>query len=81
MFEDPYIISIRAKQRQKELLAELEQIRKIKSSSKMIFKRKKRRFGIIMLPIADLLIAVGVAIKRRWGCAPEETENTGSDGS
>jgi hypothetical protein len=70
MFENPHIIQVIAKQRHEELLAECEQIRKIKGAINFV-PVEKRGAGRIMLPIADLFIAIGVALRRRWGVAAE----------
>lgn len=80
MFEDPHIIYEIAKQKHEELLAEAQFIRKIKSSPNFV-RKKKRGLGKIMLPIADLLIAAGVGLNRKFGPASEAMEDAGSDGA
>jgi hypothetical protein len=77
MFYDPHMMMI-AKQKQEELLAEIEQIRKLKSLSNTA-KEKNRRMGRIILPIADLFIAIGVGLKIRFASLPEGTEDLISD--
>lgn len=78
MFKDPYIIYEIAKQKHKELLSEAQYIQEIKASSNVVMK-KNRRLGKMILPIADLLIAIGVGLNRRFGAKPEGSEDTGSD--
>lgn len=80
MFEDPNIIYEIAKQRHKELLAEVEYIQKIKSSPNFV-KKKNRRLGKLILPIADLFIRIGVGLKRRFGPISEGSNDTVSDGT
>lgn len=80
MFENPHIIYEIAKQRHEELLAEAEYIRKIKSSPNFV-KKKNRHLGRVMLPIADLLIAIGVGLNRKFGPAPEALEDVGKEGA
>lgn len=77
MFENPHIIQVIAKQRHEQLLAECEQMRMIKAVSKS--HADKRGFGKIMLPIADLFILIGVAMRRRWGVAVEEAGDAGGN--
>jgi len=78
MFQDPHMIYIVAKQKHEELLAELEKIQKIRSSSNIVLK-ENRRLGKIMLPIADMFIAMGIAMRRRWGGIPERIEDVVND--
>jgi predicted histidine transporter YuiF (NhaC family) len=66
MFNNPHMMHMIAKQKHEELLAEIEQIQKLKSLSKNA-KKKNRRMGRMILPIADLFIAIGVGLKRRYG--------------
>lgn len=70
MFENPHIIQLVARERHEALLEEFERLRKIKALMKA--PADKKGFGKIMLPIADLFISVGVAMRRRWGAAVEE---------
>jgi hypothetical protein len=74
MFENPHIIQIKASQRQKELLAELEMLRKIEYSSDIVLV-ENGRFGRMILAIADLLIAAGVFLKRKMAPVPEKIED------
>lgn len=74
MFEDPHMMYLVAQQRHEELLAELEMIQKFKSSQRPV-KKKNKRLGCIILPIADLFIAIGVSLKRRFGSMPQGTED------
>jgi hypothetical protein len=78
MFENPHIIHIKAGQRQKELLAELEMLRKMESSSDIVLV-DNGRFGKMLLVIADLLIAAGVFLKRKCASVPEKVEDVVSD--
>lgn len=74
MFENPHIIHEIARQKHKELLAEAEHIHRMKASSGIVMK-KNRRLGKIILPIADLLIAIGVGLNRRFDAIPERPED------
>ena len=80
MFHNPHMMHMIAKQRHEELLAEIEQIQKLKTLSNNA-KKKNRRMGRIILPIADLFIAIGVGLKRQFGSLPEETEDLISEAS
>lgn len=75
MFEDPHMIYLIARQKHAELLAELENIQRVKASSKSMDKRKSRWIARIILPIAELLIAMGAGLKRRCGQRVEEAED------
>lgn len=78
MFEDPHMIHIKAEQKQKELLDELEMLRKIKSSSEVV-PVENGWLGRMMLVIADLFIAFGVALRRRWMPVSERDSDIASD--
>ena len=78
MFENPHMIYEIAKQKHRELLAEAEYIHKINASPNIIMK-KNRRLGKIMLMIADLFIAIGVGLNRKFGAMPEASEDAGND--
>ena len=74
MFENPHIVLIITKQRHEELLAECQRIRMVKSA----LKRDKKNigwFGGIVLFVADLLIKIGICLKRRWVLKGEECDN------
>jgi hypothetical protein len=78
MFENPDMILMIARQRQKELLAELEMLRKLESSSNF-FPVRKRNFASMMTAVADLLIKVGCGLKRKFGNAPGMREDIAYD--
>ena len=78
MFNNPHMMHMIAKQKHEDLLAEIEHIRKLKSLSNTA-KEKNRRMGRIILPIADLFIAIGTGLKMRFSSLPEETEDLISD--
>jgi len=78
MFNNPHMMHMIAKQKHEDLLAEIEHIRKLKSLSNAA-KEKNRRMGRIILPIADLFIAIGVGLKIRFASLPEGTEDLISD--
>jgi hypothetical protein len=78
MFENPDMILAIARQRQKELVAELEMLRKLESSPN-VFPVRNRRFASMMTAVADLLIKVGCGLKRRFGNAPGMSESIACD--
>lgn len=78
MFEDPHMIYEIAKRKHKELLAEAGYLQKMKNSPNFV-KRKNRRLGKLVLPLADLLIAMGVGLNRRFGSIPEGSEDGEGD--
>lgn len=65
MFENPHIIYEIAKQKHEELLAECN-MNRLASSSKKENQKHKSYPCKCMLFIADILIKVGMGLKRRW---------------
>ena len=62
MFENPHIIYVISKQKHEELLAECNMIRMVKSAKKKKYSYPRK----IILFVADILIKIGIGLKRRW---------------
>jgi t-SNARE complex subunit (syntaxin) len=65
MFENPHIIYVISKLKHEELLAESRMNRLVKSAKKASKKKISYPCKIILF-IADILIKIGVSLKRRW---------------
>ena len=71
MFENPHIIYVISKQKHEELLAECRMNRLVKNA-----KKKKKSYPCrLLLYMADILIKIGVSIKRRWDDIEESSDN------
>ena len=73
MFKNPHIIYIIAKQKHEDLLAECRMIRLANEAKKK--KKKDTSYPCrCILFVADILIKIGIGLKRRW--EPEEESNS-----
>jgi hypothetical protein len=80
MFENPHTTYMISKLKHEELLAEMEMRRKMESYSDIV-PPGNRRFENLMQAIADLLIAIGVGLKRRFGPVPGGFEDGAGKGA
>jgi hypothetical protein len=80
MFEHQDIILLLAKERHQDCLAEMERIRKIRMLKKTD-PPGSLRFKKMMLRLADLLIAMGGSMKRRFGAGITGSEDGVVEGS
>lgn len=78
MFEHQDIIQLLARERHQECLAEMESIRKIRDL-KQTAPPGNRRLKKMMLTIADLLIAIGGGLKKRFGADIPGGDAAGDD--